>query len=78
MQPKTLVAKVDEDGVLRLSLPLGIAIAGQDVKITIAPTLSSDLSQEAWRERIHANAGTWEGDFERPEQGEYEEREPFG
>jgi len=34
-------------------------------------------SPEEWRQRILETAGKWQGEFERPEQGEYEQREPL-
>jgi hypothetical protein len=35
------------------------------------------LSSEEWRRCILETAGKWQGEFERPEQGEYEQREPL-
>src|SRR5438067_1392539 len=35
------------------------------------------LSPDEWRRRILETAGKWQGEFERPEQGECEQREPL-
>ena len=43
----------------------------------VEQTGSPPLSPEEWRQRILETAGKWQGEFERPEQGEYEQREPL-
>ena len=35
------------------------------------------LRPEGIRRELETMAGTWQGEFERPPQGEYEEREPL-
>jgi len=70
-------SKVDSNGVLHLTLPVGLPHAGREVQITIEPVGPPVMSQEEWRRAILATAGIWQGDFERPEQGEFEEREPL-
>jgi hypothetical protein len=35
------------------------------------------MSSVEWRQRILQTAGKWRGELERPEQGEYERREPL-
>jgi hypothetical protein len=70
-------SRIGSDGVLRLHLPVGQAEAGKEVQVTVEPAPAPAMSQEEWRERILATAGKWQGDFERPPQGEYEEREPL-
>jgi len=69
-------ARVDSHGVLQLNLPVGVAEANREVQITIEPVPPA-MSQEEWRRHIMETAGKWEGEFERPEQGEYEQRESF-
>jgi hypothetical protein len=44
---------------------------------TPPPVGSPSLSPDQWRRLILETAGKWQGEFERPEQGEYEEREPL-
>ena len=35
------------------------------------------ISPEEWRRGIRETAGKWQGELERPDQGEYEQREPL-
>ena len=73
-----LKSKVSSDGILHLSLPMGIAEADQDVQVTVEPSAHrKPLSQEEWAEWVESMAGSWQGSFERPPQNEYEEREPL-
>ena len=43
----------------------------------LAPASTIQLSPNEWRQRILETAGKWQGPFEQPEQGEYEQREPL-
>jgi hypothetical protein len=70
-------SRVGSNGVLQLSLPVGPAEADREVQITIEPLAPRVLSPEEWRQRILETAGKWQGDLVRPEQGEYEQREPL-
>jgi hypothetical protein len=70
-------SKVGRNGILQLTLPIGPADANQDVQVTVEPLGKQPPTAEEWRQFILATAGKWQGDFERPEQGEYEEREPL-
>jgi hypothetical protein len=72
-----VTSKVGPDGVLHLTLPLGAADAGQDVRVTVEPVAPLSLATEEWRRAVLATAGRWQGAFERPPQGDYEEREPL-
>ena len=68
-------SKVGRDGVLRLDLPMGLQEAENEVQVTVdpvAPRLS--MTPDEWRDWVASMAGTWQGDFERMPQGEYEER----
>jgi hypothetical protein len=69
-------SKVGSDGMLRLTVPLPKAEAGRDVRVTVEP-MPKPMTQEEWRAFVLKTAGSWEGDFERPEQGEYEVRDPL-
>ena len=75
MKRITMTARVDSDGVLKLSVPVGTESANQEVLITIAAVSPPTMTQQEWEQGILRTAGTWEGEFERPDQGEYEERE---
>jgi hypothetical protein len=77
----TLTSRVDEDGVLRFGLELGEAYANKFVRVTVEsiepPADQSPLSDEERREILKNIAGKWQGEFERPPQGEFEKREEF-
>ena len=77
MERITFNSKVNSDGVLEISLPLGAANSGQDVKVTVEPASTTQMTQEEWVRWIEETAGKWEGEFERPPQGEYEQRDPL-
>jgi hypothetical protein len=42
---------------------------------SVAPR--STMTQEEWQKFIAETAGSWEGEFERPEQGEFEKRDEW-
>jgi hypothetical protein len=66
---------VGPDGVLRLNVPLP-ADANRNVRVTVEP-IRPAMTQEEWAAMVYELAGTWEGEFERPDQGVLEEREPL-
>jgi hypothetical protein len=70
-------SRVGSDGILQLALPVGPADANREVQITVEPIAPPALSPDEWRRGILETAGKWQGEFERPEQGEYEQREPL-
>jgi hypothetical protein len=72
-----VTSRVGSDGTLQLALPVGPAYAGREVQITIEPVGPPALSPDEWRRRVLEPAGKWQGEWERPEQGEYEQREPL-
>jgi hypothetical protein len=74
----TLNARVGADGVLRLAVPVGIKEADQGVQVTVEPAATKkSMTQAEWDAWVESMAGTWQGEFERPPQGEYEQRDPF-
>jgi hypothetical protein len=73
----SVISRVNEKGELHLSLAVGVANANQEVQVTVEPVASATLTPEEWRAWVLSTAGKWQGDFERPEQGEYELREPL-
>ena len=77
MNRMVVKSTVSSDGVLHLALPMGIDEANKEVQVTVESALPVPVSQEEWQELILSTAGKWQGEFERPEQGEYEEREPL-
>jgi hypothetical protein len=71
-------SKVSRDGILHLSVPVGLEEAEKDVQVTVEPCVpKKPMTREEWHAWVDSMAGTWQGDFERPTQGEYEEREPL-
>jgi hypothetical protein len=73
-----LHSRVGADGVLQLTVPIGAADAEREVEVTIEPTgprSQTDTQREEWRQFVLETAGAWQGDLERPEQGEYEQRD---
>ena len=72
-----VTSRLDSNGVLQLNLPVSAADANQEVQITVEPVVPTVMSQEEWRRRILETAGQWQGEFERPEQGKFEQREPL-
>jgi hypothetical protein len=68
-------SRVGSNGILQLAVPVGPADADREVQITVEPVAPQDVSPDEWRRRILETAGKWQGEFERPDQGEYERRE---
>jgi hypothetical protein len=70
---QTFTVRVGGDGVL--TLPLGESNANKLALVTVQ-TIPETTREEHLR-FIENTAGKWEGELERPPQGEYEEREPM-
>jgi hypothetical protein len=68
-------SRVDRNGLLQVTLPIGRDGADQEVTITIEPLVIASRSQDEWQRGIRETAGQWQGDFERPDQGDYEPRD---
>ena len=77
MNRMVVKSTVSSDGVLHLALPMGIEEANKEVQVTVESALPASLSHDEWQKLILSTAGKWQGEFERPDQGEYEEREPL-
>ena len=68
---------------IELTEDLGLADGQEvDVQLTIRSPAkkwgevgSPALAPEEWRQRVLETAGQWQGELERPEQGEFEQRE---
>lgn len=70
-------SRVGADGVLHMTVPVGAAEANREVQVTIESRPQISMTQAEWQEFIASTAGTWEGEFERPPQWTYEERDPL-
>ena len=76
MQRLIVKSRVGADGVLRVTVPVGIEDAEKEVQVTVEPLAAKrTMTQAEWAAWVDSMAGTWQGDFERPDQGEYEVRE---
>ena len=77
MSRVVVCSRVGADGVLQLCVPVGRQHANRDVEVTIAIAEPKDdkVAQEEWRQFVLSTAGAWQGELERPPQGEYEQRD---
>jgi hypothetical protein len=69
-----LKSRVGSNGVLQLTVPVGPADADREVQVTVDP-VGAPPSPDEWRRRVLETAGKWQGPLERPEQGNFEQRE---
>jgi hypothetical protein len=76
MNRMVVASKVGSDGILHLNIPIGVSEADQEVRVTIEP-IPKPMTQEQWRAWVQSMAGSWQGNYERPPQGDYERREPL-
>ena len=71
-------SRVGSDGVLRVTLPLGAADANREVQVVVSPVApAKPMTKDEWRAWVMSMAGSWHGEFERPPQGEFEQRDPL-
>lgn len=77
MKPVVITSTSGDDGVLRLTVPLGVG-GKTAVRVTIEPLPGGPTSQADWEQFVARTAGSIpDPTFERGEQGEYEERDPL-
>ncbi len=75
MTKTVLKSQVGADGVLSVSVPLGPSEANRQVTVTIEPSApEGGMTPAEWRSWVESTSGIWEGEFERPPQGEFEDR----
>jgi len=73
-----LHSRVGADGVLQLTVPLGLTEANREVEVIIEPAKPDHLGcapQEDWEQFVRETAGAWQGELVRPAQGDYERRD---
>ena len=78
MVPIELRSKVNANGVLNLSVPLGKSDANREVRVTVEPLdgLPSTMSTEQWHNFVHEMAGSiTDPTFQRHPQGNFEQRD---
>jgi hypothetical protein len=70
-------SRVGADGVLHITVPMGKEVADREVQVTAdpAPVGPLPMTEQEWRAFVLSTAGSWQGDLERPDQGEYEQRD---
>ena len=73
-----VTSRVGPDGVLTLTVPVGLAEANREVRVIVEPLQNGPArlqSQEQRRQVLRELAGSiTDPSFERPEQGDFEER----
>jgi hypothetical protein len=63
---------------LRLNVPLGIEEADHEVCVTVEHLpVRQQMTQLEWAAWVESLAGSWQGDFERPPQGNFAAKEPL-
>lgn len=84
MRTVATTGRVDPAGELAFSLPRFPDMRGRDVDVIVIvnPVHGNGghpdtETKESWRDFVNRAAGSWEGDFVRPEQGSFEEREQW-
>jgi hypothetical protein len=69
MDRMVVKSTVSSDGILHLALPVGIEDANREVQVTVEPVPPAPMSQEEWQKLVLSTGGKWQGEFQRPEQG---------
>ena len=75
-----LRTRIGPDGILTLSVPVGMTEANREVKVIVEPAdtavrKTAKLTPEEWAQFVADTAGAWKGDLDAPEQGELEVRD---
>ena len=71
-------AQVEADGVVTLTVALDPEDANKTVRVVVEPSEKAGgaaMSQEEWKRFVGRAAGSWQGEFVRESEGEYEERD---
>jgi hypothetical protein len=63
------------DGKLHLEVSVGAPNTEFEVELVLRPKAKPTTTQAEYAAWVEALAGTWQGPFERPPQGEFEQRE---
>jgi hypothetical protein len=75
MNRTVVKTRIGDDGVLHLDIPFGAAQAGRTVQVVIDPEAAKSKTQQEYWDFLDQTAGAWQGEFERPDQGEFETRD---
>lgn len=71
-------SRIDANGVLHITLPIGRHEADREVRVTVEPLdeFSLPMTADQWHRFVHEMAGSIDDPtFERHSQGEFEQRE---
>lgn len=77
MDRLTMISRIGADGVLNVSVPVGLSDANRPVQVTIEPAaveINGTADYAAWLDGL---PGRWQGDFVRGDEGTFETREPL-
>jgi hypothetical protein len=77
-----LRARIGPDGILSLTVPVGLSEANREVKVIVEPAdgamgKTNKVNRDDWARFVDETAGAWRGDLERPEQGTLEIRDQW-
>lgn len=68
MNRMIVTSRIGSDGVLHVSVPVGVADADKEVRVTIDPTGPNGAAPGEYIDWLRNIAGRWEGEFARPPQ----------
>jgi hypothetical protein len=80
---KVIFSQVAADEILTITVPLTQADANKSVRVTVeimentAEPAAGGLTRERWLRFLEATAGKWQGELDRPPQGDYENRDQW-
>jgi hypothetical protein len=77
-----LRTRIGPDGILSLSVPVGMSEANREVKVIVEPAdvavgKAAKMTPEEWPRFVDETAGAWKGDLERPAQEEFDVRDQW-
>lgn len=75
MNRMTVLSRVGADGVLKVSVPVGVDDANRPVQVTIEPAAEMSNGVTDYETWLDGLGGLWQGDFVRGDEGEFETRE---
>jgi len=67
MDRMTVLSRVGADGVLHVSVPVGVTEANRPVQVTIEPAADKSDSASEYGVWLEGLAGRWQGEFVRGE-----------
>jgi hypothetical protein len=73
----TVISRVGADGVLSVSVPLGLNDANRPVQVTIEPAAETSNGRTHYGSWVDGLSGRWQGDFAGGDEGNFEAREPL-